>query len=101
MADEDRVYGLRTYVPAGTPLPNIVRLFMMHGAIKSEPNDPEDTLQLALTHRDLAMFLGGAVLIGTIFPEFEDEVKEMMTKLQEITGAQEFLPEHRAPEDDE
>lgn len=62
----------------------------------SEDN-PEETLQLALTHADLATVVFGVALIHDIFPEVSRYCVSLMRKLCEVTDAQAFLPDLEEP----
>lgn len=74
-------------------MPGHVRYRLLAKAILEEPNDPEQTLQVALTHAELATAVGGALLVATFFPECAERVSSLLKKLQELSKYQEFLPD--------
>lgn len=60
--------------------------------IQQAPNDPENTLQVALTLQQLAV-LGLSLSLATrLFPEIRSNINELSRKLSELSEAQEFLP---------
>jgi hypothetical protein len=61
-------------------------------AIKGAPDDPENTLQLAITMKELATITFGMFLVNTLFPELCFTVNDVLTKIEEVSEAQEFLP---------
>jgi hypothetical protein len=61
-------------------------------AIKGAPDDPENTLQLAVTMKEFATITFGLFLVNTLFPELAFSTSDILSKLEETTEAQEFLP---------
>jgi len=55
------------------------------------PNDPENTLNVALTQRELGLITFALFFPWRIFPEISEEINELCEKLVELTVAQEFL----------
>jgi hypothetical protein len=62
-----------------------------------QPHDPENTLSLALTQRDLALTVFGNMVLMHLFPELGGFIREFNGKLMEVGLAQEFLPEDPEP----
>jgi flagellar assembly factor FliW len=56
-------------------------------------HDPENTLMVSLTHRELAMITFALFFPWRVFPEIAPEIDELCQKLIELTQAQEFLDE--------
>lgn len=67
----------------------------VHTILHSE-NNPDDTLQLALTHADLATIVFGAMLVHDIYPETRAYAQGIMRNLGEVTQAQHFLPTYES-----
>jgi hypothetical protein len=61
-------------------------------AVREAPSDPENTLQLAITMKELATITFGMFLVNTLFPELCFTVNDVLTKIEEVSEAQEFLP---------
>lgn len=61
-------------------------------SIMQEKDDPDDTLQLALTHRELAAVAFGNLILNRFMPEFGGVLYKLQTKLRELATAQDFLP---------
>lgn len=61
-------------------------------SIELAQEDPEDTMQVAVTHRDLAIIALGANLVIRLFPEVREQVGHTAAKLEELAHAQGFLP---------
>lgn len=55
-------------------------------------DDPEDTLQVALTHRDVAFIVFCTTFLIRAFPELSEACEGTMRKLIELSAAQGFLP---------
>lgn len=55
------------------------------------PNNPEDTVTVALTLRDTAVVALGLLLTGRLFPEILEAATEAATKIHEVGDAQEFF----------
>ena len=62
------------------------------------PSNPDITMHVAVTHRELALLVFALVFPGRMFPELADDVASLIEKLQELSAAQEFLP--LSPESD-
>lgn len=73
-------------------LPGWQRYYVGVLSVIAQPDDPEETMQVALTHRDLALFTFGAMLVGTLFPECVEAVRITNKKLIELSAVQEFIP---------
>ena len=72
--------------------PTSLDLYAMNFFLVQEAaNDPEDSLQMAVTRRELALLLFGALLIGRLFPELSMYCAELYQKLTELSEAQDFL----------
>jgi len=55
-------------------------------------HNPEDTMQVALTHRDLAFIVFCTTFLIRAFPELSEACEDTMRKLIELSAAQGFLP---------
>lgn len=56
-------------------------------------NDPDETMQLALTRKEAGMVLFGLHFVHSLFPEMHDDVQAFCKKIAEVGLAQEFLNE--------
>lgn len=63
----------------------------VYSTLHSE-DDPESTMQVALTHRDLAFIVFCTTFLIRAFPELGDACEKTMRKLIELSAAQGFLP---------
>ena len=62
-------------------------------AVREAPSDPQNTLQLAITMKELALIMFGMHLVNDHFPETTVFVlASLLEKLEEVADAQEFLP---------
>ena len=61
-------------------------------AIRESPHDPDTTLTLAITMRELACLTFGMLLLNTLFPECAYTVCDVLEKIEAVSEAQEFLP---------
>jgi hypothetical protein len=68
-------------------------------AITGASDDPENTLQLAITMKEFATVTFGMFLVNTLFPELAFVVGDVLNKLEEVSDAQEFLPKLPEPQD--
>jgi len=68
-------------------------------AIADSPDDPENTLQLAITMRELATLTFGLYLVNTLFPEMAHVICDVLEKVEAVSEAQEFLPKLAEPQD--
>lgn len=73
-------------------IPGWQRYYLGVQSVARQPHDPEDTMQLAITHRELALFVFGVMLVGTLFPELRRAVIAANHKLIELSAAQDFIP---------
>lgn len=72
--------------------PTLAAMALAIHAGLTHKNDPEDSLLVSLTHRDLAHVTLGLWIISRLFPELVTEGLEgLLEKIQEVAGAQEFL----------
>lgn len=85
MPDEDKEFVAFT-VPGST----IVNAGV--SSVFKSKDDPEDTMQIALTHRDLALIVFYMTFTARLFPELSIETASLMSKLIELAAFQEFLP---------
>jgi hypothetical protein len=69
-------------------------------ALCKADHDPENTLQVALTRRELTACSFGMILLTRMFPELGGIVHALIEKLGELGEAQEFFP-GLGPEEDE
>ena len=60
-------------------------------AVTQLPDDPERTLQVALTQRELGIITFALYFPWRIFPEIAPEINSLCENLIELTEAQEFL----------
>jgi hypothetical protein len=60
------------------------------GALEGD-NNPDETLTLAVTMRELAVLSLGIVFAMRIVPECAETASELGMKIQEVSRAQEFL----------
>lgn len=63
----------------------------VYSVINAEDN-PEKTMQLAVTEKDLALIAFSSMVTGMMFPEVGRHVSKMSLKLMEVSDAQDFLP---------
>lgn len=63
------------------------------GSIRKAGNDPEHTMQVALTHRETAIIAFGNTILCYLFPELVDPCNEFARKMLEVGIAQEYLPD--------
>ena len=61
--------------------------------IQSAPDDPDDTMNVALTRQECATIAFGNVLISMMFHELLDITAGLSMKMMELASAQNFLPE--------
>lgn len=61
-------------------------------AVSRAPDDPENTLMVQLTTRELCSVFFGLLLLNNLFPETAFIVDACLAKLEELSEAQEFLP---------
>lgn len=73
-------------------LPGWVRYRLGVDSVLHSDNDPEATLQVALTHAELAVLVFGAMLVITMFPECGPRSRATLRKLGELSDFQGFLP---------
>lgn len=60
-------------------------------SVQEASNDPEDTLQVAMTMQKLALFSLGLSLVFRLFPEIGNLAADAARDLRELTQAQAFL----------
>lgn len=60
-------------------------------SIVMSKDDPEDTLMLSLTEREVALFAFGNMVSAFLFPEFQQIVGRTNKKLIEVSNVQQFL----------
>jgi hypothetical protein len=77
--------------------PGLVNYETALRCVREAPHDPDNTLALAITMRELACLTFGMLLVNTLFPECADTVCDVLEKIEEVSEAQEFLP--RLPHD--
>ncbi len=67
--------------------------FMHMGSrsVTTIPHNPDITMRVALTHRELALLVFALVFPGRLFPELVEDVVRLTDKFQELSAAQEFL----------
>lgn len=73
-------------------IPSWDRYYLGVHSIFHAKHDPEDTMQVALTERELAVLAFGTMLVSTMFPEVGRVGRDINGKLIELSMAQEFLP---------
>jgi hypothetical protein len=73
-------------------IPGIHRYMLGIQSIIEADNDPENTLQVALTQAELACCVFCTMLGATMFPELAIRIEALTTKLAELSDAQQFLP---------
>lgn len=56
-------------------------------------HDPENTLQVALTNRDLGLIAFGITLCSLLFPEMRPALRDLHIRLAELAEFQQFLPD--------
>jgi hypothetical protein len=66
-------------------------------AVREAPSDPENTLQLAITMKELALIMFGMHLISDHFDEPTFVLADFLEKLDEVITAQEFFSWWVAP----
>lgn len=76
--------------PATFPGSMVVQMGV-YATLNSE-DDPEETLQVALTQRDLAFIVFCTTFLIRAFPELSEACEKTMRKLIELSAAQGFLP---------
>jgi hypothetical protein len=70
------------------------------GKVVSESeSDPEHTMQLALTQRELGLVLFGLHFPYCLFPELQDDLRDLCKKIQEVGVAQEFIDFNKEEDD--
>lgn len=72
-------------------LPGIVRINLGYAAVTEQPDDPDQTMTLALTHRETAVLVFGAILVHAMFHELGGVVFRFLSKVEEVSEAQNFL----------
>lgn len=60
-------------------------------SVAAAKDDPQETLQLALTEREVALFAYGNMILAFMHPEFRGVVGRANLKLMEVADAQKFL----------
>jgi hypothetical protein len=78
--------------PEEQRLPSWEKYVLGAVSIMQEKHDHDHTMQLAVTHRELAAIAFGNVLLNQLMPEFGGVVLELQMKLRELADAQDFLP---------
>ena len=75
--------------------------YLRHGfgvaSVIDASTDPNDTMLVALTKSELALFVFGSMLVHDLFPECRPWTFTTIRKLGELSDAQKFLPD--IPED--
>jgi hypothetical protein len=71
---------------------NVMRLMGMSVALQHVKHDPEDTLNMALTHREVALLVTGLLLVEAMMPEFGEWADALFARLRELSDFQEFRP---------
>ena len=61
---------------------------LSHQQALHAPHDPEDTLMLQLTRREIWLILYGMLWTSTIAPDLEDNNVELLEKFSEIIDVQ-------------
>ena len=69
----------------------------MQSAIIRDKHDLDDTLQLSLTHKELAALVSGLICLDMIMPEFEDVTRGIMDKFEQLTTFQDFFSTRTPP----
>jgi hypothetical protein len=80
-------------------LPSFARYRISFLGVVHSPHDPEDTIQLALTRKELAMVLFGTQLVNALFPELVLVSRVLQNKVEEVGVAQEFMAPPSKEED--
>lgn len=62
-------------------------------SVVNSVHDPDNTMQVALTSRELALVAYGLFEVNRQVPEFGRLCHELVGKLVELSDAQAFLPE--------
>lgn len=73
-------------------LPHWERYALGVRSVEIANDDPQKTMQVAVTERELALWVFGLILVVRLFPEIVEVVEMSLTKLRELSAAQEFLP---------
>ena len=60
--------------------------------VQSVESNPENTMMVALTQRDVALIAFATNVIMRLFPEVVSAVIELLAKMLELSDAQGFLP---------
>lgn len=71
-------------------LPGMKRLQVAYISVIDAEDNPENTMQLALTARELSTILMGNMLISTLFGELGNVTGRLNLKLFELSKAQDF-----------
>jgi hypothetical protein len=69
-----------------------VRYYMAVIAALTSSDDPENTLTVALTHKDLCLIVLGLITGCQLFPETGQDGALLLEKIEELIDAQGFLP---------
>jgi len=70
---------------------SLLLMSMALRAMQTHKHDPEDTLALAITQRELAILTFGIWLVARLFPEVSPGTLEpLLHRVQELAEAQEF-----------
>lgn len=59
--------------------------------ILNTENDPDETLQFAITKKELGTILFGLHFVHRMFPEHSEDIEALCAKIVEISEAQNFL----------
>jgi hypothetical protein len=80
--------------PEGTQegLNSLEKLALGYIASRNEADDPEDTMQLALTKQEVALVVFGGFLVNRLFPDLGGKCMLLNQKMMELSVAQDFLP---------
>lgn len=73
-------------------LNSLEKMALGYIASRNEPDDPDDTMQLAVTKQELALIVFGGYLTLRLFPDLGGKLMRLNKRLMELSVAQEFLP---------
>ena len=68
------------------------RYYVGVASVMQADDNPDTTMQVAMTEKDLALSSFGIMMVGVLFPECGKACRELGRKLVELSKAQEFLP---------
>jgi len=75
-----------------TELKSWEKLMLGIRSVAMNEDDPDNTMQIGVTQRELALITFGGYLVLKLFPELGGTCMRLQEKLIELSEAQEFLP---------